>query len=456
MDEITVAQLDADPYPAYAALRQHQPVAWVPWADAYFVTRWEDVRALAGDPDTFSAAVHDSPLTVTLGPNLLHSDGSYHAQLRSPLTASLRPGAVARRLRGVVEGAVADLVAGLPDDGRIDLVADLAQPLAIRVLTEATGLPRVDPATLVGWLDGIAAGASNYERDPAKQHRADAACGEVDAILARTLREGAPEGSILDALVRTTVDGRALQFAELSATVKLLIIGGMQEPRDLFGFAISAVLQRPDIRDRVRADPAAVPALIEEALRWGSPVGTITRKTARPLTLGGVDLPAGAVLAAVISSANRDERHWADPDDFDIDRDDHEHLAFNAGPHACVGATLARTEARLAVQGLIERFPDLELDGPVIIRGWEFRGPLSIPVRLRGGRTWSVSREAEPLLRAVRVCDLEQLTPDVRLITLEPVGGERLPAAEPGRTWMSSCPTTYSWRWTDRASGSIP
>jgi cytochrome P450/ferredoxin-NADP reductase len=433
VDEITVEQLEADPYPAYAALRSDRPVAWIPWASAYLVTRWEDVHAVARDPDTFSATVGDSPLTATLGPNLLHSDGSYHAELRAPLTRTLRPAQVARRMRGVITDAVADLVAGLNRTRQVDLVAELAQPLAIRVLTRATGLPPVDPATLMRWLDGIAAGASNYERDPAKSRLAADMCREIDEMLVMTLREGIPEGSIIDALTRTMVDDRPLGFAELSATVKLLIIGGAQEPRDLFGFAIGAFLQRPDIRARVRADPAAIPVLIEESLRWGSPVGTVTRKTTRPVTLGGVELPAGAVLAAVVSSANRDEGHWTNPDDFDIDRSDHEHLAFSAGPHTCVGATLARTEVRLALEALIERFPGLELDGPVIARGWEFRGPVAVPVRLGSPRV-HVARPAAPpaVRRQLRVCGTEPLTPDVRLITLEPADGEPLPAVEPG------------------------
>ncbi len=307
-DDITVEKLDTDPYPAYAALRREQPVAWIPWAHAYFVTRWDDVRALAADPETFSAAVHDSPLTATIGPNLLHSDGARHAQIRAPLTGSLRPAAIARNMRAIVESLADGLVDTFEEGAEIDLVAQFAQPLAIRVLTKVTGLPPVDSETLIRWLDGIAAGAANYERDPAKSRLAELACAEIDAMLARQIRAGAPGGSIIAALLSTRVDGRPMDFAQISAAVKLLIIGGMQEPRDLFGFAVGAYLQQPGIRNRVRRDPDAAGRLIEESLRWGSPVGTVTRTTTRPITLAGVELPAGAVLAGVISSANRDDR----------------------------------------------------------------------------------------------------------------------------------------------------
>jgi len=428
----TVAELDIDPYPTYARLRRDRPVAWMPCAQSFFVTRWDDVRALAADPETYSAAVHDSPLTAAIGPNLLHSEGNRHRELRAPLTANLRPAAIAGRMRNVVERLVDELLDRLAPGTEADLIADYAQPLTIRALTEVTGLPPIAPATLSRWLDGLAAGASNFERDPAKTRLAAEASREVDAMLRDRLHAGVPDGSILAALLDTSVDGRPVAFAELAATVKLLIIGGMQEPRDLFGFAMGAYLRRPDIRDRLRDDPAASGPLIEEALRWGSPLGTVTRRTTRPVTLSGVDLPAGAMLAGVISSANRDERHWDNPDSFDIDRPDFQHLAFFAGSHACVGASLARLEAGLAVTKLAERFGDLELLAPITLRGWEFRGPVSMPVSLgrrrsrrRGGTDARAGRE-------LRVSHVEALTPDVRLLTFEPTDGRGLPAVEPG------------------------
>ncbi len=431
---LSVEQFDIDPYPAYAHLRRHDPVAWMPWAHSYFVTRWDDVRALAANPDTFSAAVHDSPLTTAIGPNLLHSDGTYHDQLRAPLTDNLRPAAIARRMRGVVESLVEELLDRFESGGEVDLIADFAQPLAIRVLTEVTGLPAVSETTLIRWLEGIAAGASNYERDPAKTALSIAANAEMESMLADSLRVGPRDGSLIAALSATPIDGRPMAFQELAATVKLLIIGGMQEPRDLFGFAADAMLQRADIRDRLLSDPTAFGPLIEESLRWGSPVGTVTRRTTHPVTLSGVDLPEGAVLAGVISSANRDESHWDNPDEFDIDRTDFQHLAFNAGAHACVGASLARMEATHAIRELVTQFPDVELvAGPIVSRGWEFRGPVSIPVRLgrRVGAT-SANRVRVGATRDLRVTALEEVSSDVLLLSLEPDDGSPLPSAEPG------------------------
>lgn len=398
-------------------------MVWVGWARAFFVTRWEDVRALAAEPGTYSAAVEDSPLTEAIGPNLLHSEGECHRRLRKPLTDRLRPSVIAKGMRAVVEGVVDELVEGLEAGRVVDLIGEFAQPLAIRVLTEATGLPKVPAETVLGWLNGIAAGASNYEGDEEKSRLAEGAGREVDEMLRRRVDEGVPAGSILSALLAT-----GATFSELAATVKLLIVGGMQEPRDLFGFAMGAYVERAEVRERVREDEGAVGALIEEALRWGSPVGTVTRRTTKAVTLSGVDLPAGAVVAGVLSSANRDERRWDNPDDFDIDRKDLQHIAFSAGPHACVGASLARLEARVAVARLVERFPDLSLQEPIKVHGWEFRGPVALKVTLRGRASVKRAREG----RLLRVGAVEALTDDVRLLTLMPADGRRLPEVEPG------------------------
>jgi hypothetical protein len=368
---ITVAELEEDPYPIYARWRAERPVVWVEWAKAFFVTRWQDVRALAADPETYSARVESSPLTKAIGPNMLHSEGEQHRRLRKPLTRRLRPAALAE---GIVDGVVREAVEVLEAGQEVDLVAEFAQPVAVRVLTEVTGLPEVPEGEVLGWLNGIAAGASNYEGDEGKKEQADEAGQQVDAMVRRRLEEGVPEGSVLAALV----DAEAT-FGEVAATVKLLLVGGIQEPRDLFGFAMGAYVERPEMRERVRDDEGA---LVEEALRWGSPVGTVTRRVTKAARLSGVDIPEGAVVAGVLSSANRDERRWERPDEFDIGRKDLQHIAFNAGPHACVGASLARLEVRLAVKRLVERFPDMTLLEPITLRGWEFRGPVALKVKL--------------------------------------------------------------------------
>jgi cytochrome P450 len=157
----------------------------------------------------------------------------------------------------------------------------------------------------------------------------------------------------------------------------------MQEPGDEIGITLWALLSHPGQADEVRRDlDAGIRPAVEEALRWHSPVGTSTRQTTREATLAGVDLEEGSLVAAVVSSANRDPRRWPDADAFDVRRRGGAHLAFAAGPHMCVGAWLARAECRTALRALVDRLPNLRLagDDPIELSGWEFRRPLRLEV----------------------------------------------------------------------------
>ncbi|MFE8957463.1 cytochrome P450 family protein [Streptomyces iakyrus] len=180
---ITIEALDDDPFPIYQSLREEEPVAWVPAAHAYLVTRWEDVRRICRDAETFSAAVHDSPLSQSIGPNLLHSDGAYHDRLRAPLTEGLRPSVIKRTMEGAIQDTVHSLLGQFRPGDVVDLVTGFAQTLAVRALQWVTGLPEMPIAVFTEWVDGIAAGAANYERDPDKQRRADEASAAVDDML---------------------------------------------------------------------------------------------------------------------------------------------------------------------------------------------------------------------------------------------------------------------------------
>jgi len=378
---ITIDQLDADPFPLYARLRRDEPVAWVPSAHTHWVTRWDDVQRVTRDRAVFSAAVHDSPLTAALGPNMLHAHGAHHAVLRGLLTKRLRPSAIRERIDEVILRLSAELLDGLDGRTEADLVAEFAQPLAIRALMEVTGLRATPVATAVRWVNGIGAGAANYERDAKKAAMAAQAGAEIDAAVRTELARGPADGSLLEGLAAGLAD-RSVSLADITSTVKLLIIGGMQEPRDLFGIALAAYLTSGTIRRAVDGRPELIDRLIEEALRWGSPVGTVTRVVTETVELSGTRLKSGTVVAAVLASANRDEERWDHPDDFDIAREDHRHhLAFGAGVHACVGAALARAEVKLALSAVIERLPALELTSAPVSQGWEFRGPASLPVR---------------------------------------------------------------------------
>ena len=202
-------------------------------------------------------------------------------------------------------------------------------------------------------------------------HEFDAAVG---LLLERLERE--PDETALSRLLHTEVNGQRLTHQEIASNVKLSLVGGMQEPRDLIGLTTWALLTHPAQGAAVTADATLLKPAIEEVLRCYAPVGTATRQVTRPTVLAGVPLERGALVGAVLASANRDERHWRDPERFDLHRAEGPHLAFAAGPHFCLGAWLGRQIAGMGIQLLLARLPNLRLapGAPATFHGWEFRG----------------------------------------------------------------------------------
>jgi cytochrome P450 len=184
-------------------------------------------------------------------------------------------------------------------------------------------------------------------------------------------------------MVNTEVDGEHLSLEEVQSNLKVMIVGGLQATTDLIALSLWAILSHPEQLEDVRDDPKLVDRAIEEAARWHSPVGTSTRQTTRDTELAGVKLERGALVAAVLASANRDEHNWTDPDTYDLHRSEGGHLAFSTGPHLCIGARLARYETRTAWRVLLDRLPGLRLDPdrPIEIYGWEFRSPRHLHIQ---------------------------------------------------------------------------
>ena len=376
---ITVEALEADPFPIYARLREEAPVCFVPAVGLHLVTRWEDVQHVATHPETFTAAVGSSPLTRTLGQNVLTVDGADHARMRAGMDAPMRPRAVEAYAPEVIAPIAArHLDASAGGDGG-ELMAAYCEPVSVLALGAVMGLGELDADTLRRWFADLATGGANFEQDPAKQAVADATSAEIDErvgpILDRLARE--PDESVLAHMLAADSSR-----AEVLSNLKLILLGGMQEPGHALGICVWALLTHPDALARVRADAGLIRPAVEEALRWHSPVGTQTRQVTQPVTLAGVRLVPGDTIAAVLASANRDGRHWDRPDEFVIDRRG-AHAAFGLGSHHCAGAPFARHEVRIPLEMLLARLPRLRLDPDhdVELRGWEFRAPTALHVR---------------------------------------------------------------------------
>jgi cytochrome P450 len=383
--DISVEQLESDPYPIYEQLRAERPVCFAESVGLWLVTRWDDVQHVDKSPEIFTGETEPSTLNRTFGKNLLGSEGAYHARIRSIIYPWFRVGALGDYPDKVITPIASELVDSFVERGSAELVSEFAEPLSARVLKQALGVEFVEEETLRRWFVELATGAANFEGDPEKQKIADAASAEVNETLAPVIErlEREPDETLLSSMVNTEVDGERLTLEEVQSNLKVMLVGGLQAATDLIALSLWAILSHPDQLEQVRNDPKLVDPAIEEAARWHSPVGTSTRQATRETELAGVTLERGALVAAVLASANRDERNWTEPDRYDIHRREGGHLAFATGPHLCIGARLARYETRTAWRVLLDRVPSLRLDParPIEISGWEFRSPHHLHVQ---------------------------------------------------------------------------
>jgi cytochrome P450 len=383
---ITVEQLDDDPYPIYARMRREAPVCFVPAVGLWFVTRWADVEYAASHPELIDSAVTPSPLDRVMGgKSILVLDGEPQKKLRAMLDPSLRPRVVEATTPGLIEPLVDKLLDELEGRGEAELMADYFEPVSVRGLGRVLGLGHLDDDTLRRWFHGLAQGAVNFEDDPARWAISDATGAEIDRELAPVLERmwAEPDGSTISTMLQHADGSFEERVAQILPTLKVILLGGMQEPGHAAGTTLAGLLASGQAAE-VAADPRRlVRDAIEEGLRWVSPIGTQTRRAKADVELGGVTVPAGASLGVLVSSANRDEEIWgADADAFDLHRPRRNHAAFGFGPHFCSGHHFSRVQMRIALQRLFERLPGLQLQPqrPPVFTGWEFRAPRNLDV----------------------------------------------------------------------------
>ena len=384
---VTVEDLDRDPYAVYRRCQLERPVAWVPAVELWFATSWAAVESAASDPETFSAGVTPSPIEVIMGPTaILLVDGEEQRRQRTVLDPSVRPRAVEAYAPPLLEPLVEATLERIASRGRAELMAEYFEPISVRSLALVMGLGELDDDTLRRWFADLAVGAVNFEADPEKERIGLAAAREVDStlrpILERLLAE--PDGSMVAnmlAAVDGTLDER---IAEIMPSLKVIPLGGMQEPGHACGSTALGLLSHPGQSEAFAADPTGlVRQVVEEGLRWQSPIGTQTRRTTGEVELDGTLLPAGANIGLLVSAANRDPAVWGPTvDAFDLHRPRRTQAAFGFGPHFCAGHHFSRLQMRLALSRLFARLPNLRLDPerPPASRGWEFRAPEHIHV----------------------------------------------------------------------------
>ncbi len=369
-----------DPYPVYARLRREAPVKCLdlPMAPGYLVTRYDDVVTVLKDATLFSSQANAKGIGLVMGKTILEMDGKEHTRHRNIISMAFVPKALKGELPDTIASIAHDMIDRFAGDGHADLVAQLTRTFPLRVIAHIIGVPIEDYETFKRWsLDLI-----GFADDPPKGF--EAAEKLVDYLRPIVeARRSEPRGDLLSTLVHAEVDGQRLDDDEIYAFLKLLLPAGSDTTYRLLGNALYAVLTHSEQFEEVRADRTKIAALIEETLRWESPVQYASRETTALVALGEIDLPAGTQLLTALGSANRDERHFSDPDRFDIHRRIDEHMAFGFGRHFCLGSHLARLEATTALNALFDRLPNLRLErGQACgVVGLAFRSPNRLPVQ---------------------------------------------------------------------------
>lgn len=374
----------ADPYPFYARMRAERAVfpATVPVIGrGWFVTRHEDVVMVTKD-DRFSRdirpLVHWLPrfLRVPLTRQMLSQDPPEHTRLRKLVSQAFTPTRV-EQLRARIQAVCDELLETVPQTGAFDLVRDYALPIPLTVISELLGIPADERRRFHRLAQGsLRLGTASEVLDIP---RALPYVWLITRYFRRLFaqRRARPGDDLLSALVQAEAAGDRLDEDELLGIANLLLVAGYETTAHLIGSAALALIQHPDQRARFVREPGLGGSAIEELLRYTSPGEMATPRIAREnVTLAGVTIPRGAWVIAVLGSANRDETVFRNPDTLDLARDSNPHVAFGQGRHYCLGASLARLEAQVALTTLFARVPGLRLG-----RSTELRWRKSLPLR---------------------------------------------------------------------------
>jgi len=380
--DITSSEFKARAYDYYAKLRAQEPVhaARLPGGHtAWLVSRYDDVatpltaprpvkdRRNAAGSRPFSRLPGMLGFLQALERNMLDLDAPDHTRLRGLVHLAFTPRLV-DRMRSRIEQLSEDLLARAMVRGSMDLIADYALPIPLTIIAEMLGIPAADQLRFHRWSSAIVASTAapnNIRILPAVWRFVRYLRGVIAAKRAQ------PHDDLISALTQAEEGGDRLREDELLAMVFLLVVAGHETTVNLIGNGALALMQFPDQLERLRADPGLDFTAIEELLRFHSPIEVSTERYAREtIELVGITIPTGALVYGLISSANRDETQFQDPERLDLGREKNRHLAFGQGIHYCLGAPLARLEGQIALRRLLDRMPGLRMAVPRETQRW--------------------------------------------------------------------------------------
>ena len=373
--------LAENPYPILNALREREPISWIEPLQMWYVTRREDVLKILLDSENFVTDSNHSLIKRTFGSQMLSAEGDLHRRYKVPCIKTFSTDWVQTHFRGLVEQRVSKLIEHLRSNSTADLRAEFAGPLATYVICKILGFPDGSQDEIFGWYEDFAKALSNFEGVEGYQEQAQSSAKKFSDLAVGLLQEfkTAPNASLLSALA--TDESQELSFDEITSNALIILFGGIETTDAFIANALWVLLNHPDQLQEIRDDWRLLPNALEEVMRWEPAVQSCTRHVARDVEFEGVAFKAGDVVQCMIGAANRDSSHFENPDKFDIHRANaSDHLSFAYGPHFCLGASLARFEAEVGIQKLLEAFPNLRIDDkkPSAPHGYEFRKPLQL------------------------------------------------------------------------------
>jgi cytochrome P450 len=347
------------------------------------VLGYDECQTVLTHPDTFSSSIYDQIMGPVMGRTLLELEGAEHRASRALVSPSFRAALLQRWRSELVEVVVHELIDRFAPRGRAELAREFTFAFPVQVIARIMGLPREDYLrfqrlsiellnVVYDWDCGIAASASLK--------------AYFTEVLAERRRN--PQDDLISTLAESEIDGARLTDDEIFAFLLLILPAGVETTYRASGNLLVALLTEPALLDALRADRSMLRGAFEEALRWEPPITTVVRRAVRDYELGGVAIPAGTHVSVSVAAANRDPTRYPDPDRFDPTRKNIAHLTFGGGPHLCLGMHLARMEATVAINALLDRLPDLRLDSsapaPHVV-GVAFRSPAALPVEFTPG-----------------------------------------------------------------------
>jgi len=374
---VTIHQLETDPHPLLGSLRSAGPVVWMAALGGWVVTGHAAAVRVLKDPSSFTVDDPRFSTAQVVGASMLSVDGSAHAHHRDPFVREFRLAHIQARFSAMVDQKAVDLVEAVRHTGHAELRSAVAGPLAVFTMAEALGLGDTDAAMVRDWYDGIVEAVSDITAQRVPSPRGTQAFTALRRHVEHAIAAHSQSAVVTDAARRLSPD-------EVVSNTAVLLFGGIDTTEGMIANLVRHLLLHPDQLALVDHDRSLVTSAMEESLRLEPAAAVVDRYATEDIRLEGAEIRKGDLVTVSLAGANRDPAVFVDPDTFDVHRPNAgKHLSFAHGPHFCIGAHLARLEARAALDAVLDRLPGLRLDDrhehdP---RGLIFRKPPALHVR---------------------------------------------------------------------------